>query len=93
MCRLFECRITFTSWIGNHCSSIPAESTFTDGGDDNTGSAPLTRADIPELVKVVADALSKKEPPTDPPRSAEGGHSLSGGKLILFLGVQKKERL
>ena len=36
-------------------------------GDDTPGSAPLTRADIPELVKAVADALSRKDPPTLPP--------------------------
>ena len=49
--------------------------------DDTPRSAPLTRADIPELVKAVADTLSKKEPLTDPPRPVKGGHSSSEGEL------------
>ena len=54
----------------------------TDGEDDTPGSAPLTHADIPELVKAVADALSRKDPRTDPPRPLEGGHSLPEGELM-----------
>lgn len=37
------------------------ESMSTEGRDKTLWAAPLTCADIPELVKAVADALSKKE--------------------------------
>ena len=32
-----------------------------EGGEDMIGTAPLTRADILELVKAVADALTKRD--------------------------------
>ena len=51
-----------------------------EGGEDAIGTAPLTRADIPELVKGVADALTKRDTPEDPGGPAEAGGSKSGGK-------------
>ena len=41
---------------------------------------PLTRADIPELVKAVADLLTKRDTPEDPCGLAGAGGSKSGGK-------------
>ena len=38
-------------------------------------AAPLTRADIPELIKAVADALTKRDPPEDP--GGPGGHKFT----------------
>lgn len=51
-----------------------------EGGEGTVGAAPLTRADIPELVKAVADALTKRDPPEDPGGPADAGSSKSGGK-------------
>ena len=48
-------------------------------------AAPLTQADIPELVKAVAEALTKP-PPGDP--------STSGGKLCIIRAKSaRKERV
>ena len=49
----------------------------TEGGDV---AAPLTQADIPELVKAVADALAKPTP--DNPGT-------SGGKLLTVLATAR----
>ena len=50
-------------------------------GEATGGAAPLTRADIPELVKAVAEALAKKD---DPPLPKDGAipPSTSGGELL-----------
>ena len=50
------------------------------GGEDVTGTTPLTRADIPELVKVVSDALTKRDTPENPGRPAGAEGSKSGGQ-------------
>ena len=47
----------------------------TEGGE---AAAPLTRADIPELVKAVTEALTKP-PPDDP--------GTSGGKLLVGYSI------
>ena len=59
------------------------------GGESNLGNQatgpapapPLTRADIPELVKAVAEALSERDPSADP-RAREGKSSPSEGEFI-----------
>ena len=53
-----------------------------EGGEDAIGTPlpPLTRADIPELFKAVADALTQGDTPEDTGGPAEAGGSKSGGK-------------
>ena len=51
--------------------------------EGGNAAAPLTRADTPELVKKVAEALAKP-PPGDP--------STSSGKLFIVRGPQNVKR-
>ena len=54
----------------------------TEGPD---AAAPLSRADIPELVKAVAEALAKPTPSDGGP----GASSDAGGKLfVLYIAVR-----
>ena len=64
------------------------EQVMEDGDDTTKGTAPLTRADIPELVKAVAEALAKKDTPDNPELSAGAGSSKSSGKSHLSLRAQ-----
>ena len=48
-----------------------------EGGEDAIGTTP---SDIPELVKTVADVLTKRDTPEDPGGPAEAGGSKSGSK-------------
>ena len=50
------------------------------GGEDTTGTTPLTQADISELVKAVAVGLIKKDTLKDPSGPAEAEGSKSRGK-------------
>jgi hypothetical protein len=58
----------------------------TEGGD---AAAPLTRADIPDLVKAVAEALVK--PPGDP--GSSGGSCSYSGYSVLVEGCIKYTHL
>ena len=92
LCRLifrscWDCK-TPTFSLASHSVQAGAMSTGgRDGlGDEAAGSgqAPLTHADIPELVKAVAEALSRKEPSSSAdPRTKEGGSSPSRGELVV----------
>ena len=75
---------TWEPLCSSFAASVQAETMSADSGDEATGPAttPLTRADIPELVKAVAEALSKKDSPAEH-QAKEGERSSFGGELFV----------